>query len=250
MNSPGLTDPAAIQKLVDDHPKWYHQIELAPGVVTPGGHASSEALKYLDALGLPKDASGLRVLDIGCRDGFFAFELERRGAVVTGLDYADPDVTGFGVASRVLGSRVEYKVANVYDLQPETFGTFDLVLFLGVLYHLRNPLLALDKVRQVTTPGGLVFVETHIVAGPGVGQMDVPLWQFYPRAELRGDHTNKWAPNLTGLVRALEECQIEVLQAEPRGERAWVRGRAVVEQSLEYYRILDSARGMLGRGRG
>lgn len=243
-------DLAAIHKLVHEHPNWYHQIELAPGLVTPGGHPSSEALKVLDAMGLPRDATGLRVLDIGCRDGFFAFEMERRGAAVTGLDYADPEVTGFGIASRVLGSRVEYVVANVYDIAPERFGTFDLVLFLGVLYHLRNPLLALDRLRRVVKPGGLVFVETHIVAGPGVGAMDVPLWRFYPRAELRGDHTNKWAPNLTGLVRALEECQIEVLHAEPSGERAWVRGRAVVEHALEYYRVLDSASGMFGRGRG
>jgi tRNA (mo5U34)-methyltransferase len=250
VSTPTETDLAALRKQVDEHPNWYHQIELAPGLVTPGSHPSAEALKTLDAMGLPRDAKGLRVLDVGCRDGFFAFEMERRGATVTGLDYADPDVTGFGIASRGLGSRVEYVVANVYDLTPDRFGTFDLVLFLGVLYHLRNPLLALDRMRHVMKPGSLVFVETHILSGRGAGASDEPLWRFYPRDELRRDHTNKWAPNLPGLLRALEECQIEVLHAQPSGERAWVRGRAVVENALEYYRVLDSASGMFGRGRG
>lgn len=241
------TDVAGIRKLVLDHPNWYHQIELAPGVVTPGAHPSSEALKVLDRIGLPQDAAGLRVLDVGCRDGFFAFEMERRGANVIGLDYAGPDVTGFGIASRVLGSGVEYVVANVYDLAPDRFGTFDLVLFLGVLYHLRNPLLALDRLRQVMKPDALVFVETHIVSGRGVAAMKEPLWQFYPRNELRADdHTSKWAPNLPGLVRVLEECQIEVLHAEPTGQRAVVRGRAVVDRALEYFRMLDSSHGMAG----
>ena len=145
MPVPEIADPADLRALVDGHPDWYHQIELAPGLVTPGAHTSGDALKVLNGLGLPADAHGLRVLDIGCRDGFFAFELERRGADVHGLDYADPEVTGFGIASRVLGSRVSYSVANVYDLDPDRFGTFDLVLFLGVLYHLRNPMLALDR---------------------------------------------------------------------------------------------------------
>jgi tRNA (mo5U34)-methyltransferase len=249
MSAQGSADPEAVRALVASHPNWYHQIELAPGLVTPGAHGSLAALEVLDRMGLPADARGLRVLDIGCRDGFFAFELERRGALVQGLDYAAPDVTGFAIASRVLGSRVGYAVANVYDLDPARFGTFDLVLFLGVLYHLRNPMLALDRVRSVLRPGGLIFVETQVTTAPELLGSDLPVWQFFPRGELHGDPTNMWAPNVPGLVRALEECQIQVHQvvhAGPAGDRAWARGQAVSESALEYYRKLDSAAGMVG----
>ncbi len=249
MPEPTSTSPDEIRALIARHRDWYHQIELSPGVFTPGPHASPIALAAMDALGLPKDLKGMRVLDVGCRDGFFGFEMEKRGATVTGIDYAAPDMTGFSIAAGILGSPMEYLVANVYDLGPERFGTFDLVLFLGVLYHLRNPLLALDKVRSVARPGALVFVETEVVAGPGVGEMDTPLWQFYPRASLGGDHTNKWAPNLLGLVRGLEECQIAVEETALSGRRALVRGRAVVEDALEYYRRLDSGTGLFDHGR-
>ena len=70
-----ITDPEQIASLIQSVRFWYHQIELAPGIITPGKNASSKVLENLDSLGLPKDAKGLRVLDIGCRDGYFAFEL-------------------------------------------------------------------------------------------------------------------------------------------------------------------------------
>src|SRR5512145_1989374 len=104
--APASDDPQGVRALVAGHRAWYHQIELAPGLVTPGTHASAAALAVLDRLGLPADASGRRVLDLGCRDGFFTFEMERRGAEVVAVDYADPDVTGFSIAARILGSRV------------------------------------------------------------------------------------------------------------------------------------------------
>src|SRR6201996_4023048 len=136
-------------RLIAAHPHWYHQIEVAPGVVTPGVNDSQ---MILDTLRLPDDLSGLRVLDIGARDGFFSFECERRGAAeVVAIDYLPPEETGFPIAKKLVGSDVELRQANVYDLTPEEFGTFDLVLFLGVLYHLRDPMLALDRIADVST---------------------------------------------------------------------------------------------------
>jgi tRNA (mo5U34)-methyltransferase len=241
-------DVETVRARVARHPAWYHRIELLPGVVTPGAHDSQAALGILDRLGLPAVCTGLRALDIGCRDGFFAFELERRGATVLAVDYAEPTVTGFSIAAEALGSRVEYRVGNVYDLSAERDGLFELVLFLGVLYHLRNPLLALDRVRSMTAPGAMVLVETQVCMEPGVADADLALWQFFPRDSFRGDATNKWAPNLKGLTGVLEECQFEVLEVATENDRAAVRARPVYDKRLDYYRRLDSGTRIWGRG--
>jgi tRNA (mo5U34)-methyltransferase len=240
------TDPDAIRSRIAQHAGWYHRIELAPGVTTPGVHDSSAALVQLDALGLPLDCTGLRVLDVGCRDGFFAFELERRGATVTALDHADPTATGFAIAAEVLGSKVAYVVDNVYNLTPKRHGVFDLVLFLGVLYHLRNPMLALDRVRGVVKAGALVWVETQIIPSPTLASLPEPIWQMFPRDTLHGDATNQWAPNLAGLRCALEECEFKVLRLEPRAHRAWAKAEAVVDAPLQFFRALDSATSQRG----
>ena len=152
-----ITDPATIHSLIARRNHWYHRIELAPGIVTPGSSDSPSGLKVLDSLGLPADCTGLRILDIGCRDGYYAFEMEKRGAEVVGIDHVAPTRTGFHIASTILDSRVTYLVENVYDLSPHKHGHFDVVLFLGVLYHLRNPMLALDQVRSVLKLDGLAF---------------------------------------------------------------------------------------------
>jgi tRNA (mo5U34)-methyltransferase len=241
-------DVETVRARVAGHPNWYHRIELMPGLVTPGAHDSNKALSALDRIGLPASCTGLRVLDIGCRDGYFAFELERRGANVTAIDHAEPTLTGFSIAADALGSRVDYRVLNVYDLDPERDGLFELVLFLGVLYHVRNPLLALDRVRRVAAPGALVFVETQICTEPGLADRQEPFWQFFPRGSLRGDPTNKWAPNVAGLRAALEECQLEVLEVAAENDRAAARARAVYDKHLDYYRRLDSGTQVRRRG--
>ena len=242
-----ILDPAQIDDLVAGHANWYHQIELAPGVVTPGVHNSQLGLEYLDALGLPRDCSGKRVLDIGCMDGFFAFEMERRGALVVGLDYADPEITGFSIAASVLGSGVEHRTDNVYELSAERYGQFDVVLFLGVLYHLRNPMLAFDRIRSVIADGGLLFVETQLSTEPAVCRSETPLWHYFPRNTLHRDGTNNWAPNPAGLKAVIEECEFEILQVANHGDRGYVRARAIADHELEFFRRLDTGVGLWGR---
>jgi tRNA (mo5U34)-methyltransferase len=241
-------DVEAVRARVARHPNWYHRIELRPGLVTPGTHDSQGALRILDRLGLPAVCTGLRALDIGCRDGFFAFELERRGARVVGLDYADPTVTGFKVAAEALDSRVQYRVENTYDLDRHRHGLFDLVLFLGVLYHLRNPMLALDRVRGVTRPGGLVFVETQVSSEALAPGAELPLWQYFPRDSFRGDATNKWAPNVSGLRAMLEDCQLLAEEVAATSDRVTVRARSFANSRLEYYRKLDAGARIWGQG--
>ena len=105
-------------------------------------------------------SSGKRALDIGCYEGFFSFAMERRGAEVVATDLWAYGSNGFKLCKELLGSNVEYRQASVYDLNPETFGYFDVVLFAGVLYHLRHPLLALDRVRSVCAE--TAFIETQV----------------------------------------------------------------------------------------
>ncbi len=194
MRNERITDPATVRRLIAEHGRWWHQIELAPGIVTPGDDSNRMKLPILDGLGLPQDMTGLRVLDIGCSDGYFSFVMEERGASVVAFDFVPETHTGFATARKILGSNVEYRLDNVYNVTPETYGAFDVVLFLGVLYHLRKPLAALDAIRSVTKPGGKLFVGTMMIdkyfqlPDGSVTTLDavnpllrtVPLWQAYP----------------------------------------------------------------------
>lgn len=184
---------------------WYHSIELRPGIVTPGRAAERNVLPFL---GIPDDLSGVSVLDTGCWDGFFSFECERRGATrVVASDVWETFGRGaFDFARAELNSAVEPLQASVYDLPTVVEQRFDLVLFAGVLYHLRHPLLALEAVAEVTAPGGLVIIETAVDAE---SLMDRPLMAFYPGDELNGDPTNWWTPNVPCLASMLEVCGFE-----------------------------------------
>jgi tRNA (mo5U34)-methyltransferase len=228
-----------IARQVAEHAGWYHRIEVAPGIVTPGSHDSPAALARLDRIGLPRACSSLRALDLGCRDGFFAFELERRGARVVALDYTRSDATGFALAARLLGSAVQHRFDNVYNVGPESYGQFDLVLFLGLIYHLRDPVRALDRIRSVCRPGSLLFVESAV--DPPRGEPALPLWRFAPRDSHNGDGTSKWIPTLAGLQAVLSECQFEPLAAAEHGDRGLLACRAFDDPALEFYRGLDSA---------
>ena len=154
---------------------WYHTIELAPGVTTPGWF---DLRPFMDAYGLPERLDGKRALDVGTWDGFWAFEMERRGAEVVALDLDDerdldypprrrprefpeePRGAGFHIAKEALDSNVERVDLSIYDATPEEIGTFDLVFCGSVLIHLRDQLLALERIAGVCT-GTFVSAEEY-----------------------------------------------------------------------------------------
>jgi tRNA (mo5U34)-methyltransferase len=139
--------------------KWYHRFEIIPGVMTPG-HSAFDARSFLDGFGVPPRLDGLRAVDIGSWDGPMAFELERRGAEVVALDILNPSETAFNTAKEILGSQVRHIQASVYDLPEVLKGErFDIVCFMGVYYHLKHPLLAFERIREVMIPGGLLLLE-------------------------------------------------------------------------------------------
>jgi tRNA (mo5U34)-methyltransferase len=184
--------------------RWWHPIDLGDGITTPGADVHIRA--RLAEIQLPNDLSGKSVLDIGAWDGFFSFEAERRGARrVLATDSFCWDGGGWGtkagfeLARRALKSRVEDKWITVPELSPETVGVFDVVLFLGVLYHMRHPLLVLERVASVTR--GLLIMQTQVDM---VG-IDRPALAFYPGTELNGDPTNWVGLNPAAVVAMLKD---------------------------------------------
>src|SRR5205085_1263649 len=118
---------------------------------------SDPKTEKLPFFGLPDELSGKRVLDIGCAEGFFSFESERRGArEVIGIDSFPDSVRRFNVVKEARQSNATAYLLNVYDLDPRRLGTFDVVLFYGVFYHLKHPQHALEKIKSVCT-GQLLF---------------------------------------------------------------------------------------------
>ena len=198
-----------IKTAVGRHSNWFHKIQLPHGIVTPGTADSKTKMLGLYEVGLPRDLKGMRVLDIGCMDGYFAFEMERRGADVVAIDRRSFTGSKFETASLCLNSHVKYLEQNVYQMNPKEIGHFDVVLFLGVLYHLRHPLLALEEIRSVISPDGVLFLNTLIldsflfdsagqeskleIAAPEL--LEVPLWQHLPGVTLAEDITNQFIPN-------------------------------------------------------
>jgi tRNA (mo5U34)-methyltransferase len=197
-------------------------------VVTPGTRGWD-----FETLHLPSVESKT-VLDIGAWDGYFSFEAERRGAsrvvaldhYVWALDLAGweqhqrerkasgapplpaheapglwqpdslPGKRGFDVAREALGSSVEEVVADFMDADLESLGRFDVVLYLGVLYHMENPLAALRRLYEVT--GELAVIETEAIHLPGAQERAI--CEFFEGSSLAGDPSNWWAPNATALL--------------------------------------------------
>jgi tRNA (mo5U34)-methyltransferase len=202
-------DRAALERAVAQI-RWFHRIDLGDGIVTQGVDDSPGRLARL---ALPDDLTGKSVLDVGAWDGFYSFECERRGAdrvvAVDSFSWNGPGwgtKAGFELAREVLGSNVEDREMEVVDLAPETVGVFDVVLFSGVLYHLRHPLLALERLATVT--GELLIVETAVdLVGHGH-----PAMAFYPADELYHDPTNWWAPNPSALLAMMRDVGFTRLQ--------------------------------------
>ena len=173
-------------------PRWRHTIELAPGIVTPGYPTQ----RKLRRLGLPDDLTGKSVLDVGCSDGFFAFECEKRGAsrVVAFDDWSSPYVDspeGFRLARQILESKVEHHDLDLLTLNPTELGQFDIVFCLGVLYHLRHPLLALEQLARLTKEA--LYLET----GVSESVLNQPVMHFVEGAYHNRDITTWWIPSIS-----------------------------------------------------
>lgn len=221
--APMSLDGAGLRHRVDAL-QWYHTLELPWGVVTPGWF---DTRSIVDSIPFPADLSGLRCLDVGTFDGYWAFLMEKRGArEVVAIDVPDPRAwdwpansteqafheisgrrpgAGFTLASAVLGSHVERRELSVYDLAPEAVGTFDFVYMGSMLIHLRDPIGALMRLRSVCTGTFLLVDNVDLAMG------------VFPRPMARLDGKGRpwwWVANRAAVARMIDAAGFAV-------ERPW-----------------------------
>jgi tRNA (mo5U34)-methyltransferase len=240
------TPQAATEFIEQSEFVWHQRFELAPGVWTPG---VSPVDWLCITAALPTDLSGATALDIGTTNAGTAFELERRGAArVVAVDIFGPEHFGVGALTQFLSSKVEFVQCTVYELAQRFSERFDVVIFWGVLYHLRHPLLALDNVRAVTE--GSVSLETAICNSELPRRLrGQPVARFYRRDELAGDASNWFAPTVVTLEDWCGSAGFEVerqgVWPARRPQRAMLRlcptSGAAEYQQVSYERPLRCA---------
>jgi tRNA (mo5U34)-methyltransferase len=214
---------------------WFHNLDLGGVKTAPahflGDHPAQKFRRFAHAL--PQDLRGKSVLDVGCNAGFHALEMKRRGAArVLGIDSDEGYLAQARFAARVLGLDVEYARLSVYDVA-RLGERFDVVLFMGVLYHLRHPLLALDRLHEHVVGELLVF--QSLVRGSAPPSRVAPDYPFedasmfddpgaprltFVEHRFAGDPTNWWVPN-AACAEAMLRASGFVVVARPEDE-VWI----------------------------
>lgn len=209
MQAFGLTE----QLLAERH--WFHSVALADGTMT-AGTKPHDILRSEEAIVFRDDLTGKSVLDIGAWDGYFSFAAERRGAAsVLSTDHfswSGPgwgDKAGYDLLHCALDSACASLDVDVFALDPQQLGQFDVVLFLGVLYHLKDPLGGLEKAAAMSRD--LLIIETETTHN----YSDEPLMRYYVGSEMNNDTTNYWAPNLACVQAMLKDLGYSQFDSTP-----------------------------------
>lgn len=238
----------SIKKEIEELAPWFHNIHLPDGSQTAPNHFLGDfpSFKWDNIQdSIPEDLSGWKVLDIGCNAGFYSIELAKRGADVLGIDLDEHYLRQARWTAKQFGldDKVEFKQMQVYDLA-HTEEKFDLVWFMGVFYHLRYPMLALDILAQKVKKM-MVFQTLSL---PGKEEMEVPddvefngreimknnAWpsMAFIEHKLAGDPTNWWAPNHQGIISMLRSCGFKVT-GMPEDETYLAEKDQSLQSSLE-----------------
>lgn len=207
---------AEAQRLIAERHWWYHKFEIMPGVWTPGVYDVRDAFENLH---LPAKMTGMTVLEIGPSDGAFTKLMWERGARVTAVDYTD--ATNFDLMLRLSGCNARWLQSNALHIAQLNLGTFDVVLNMGVLYHLPDPLRALWLMRQHLRQDSLFILETRISQNDRAGS----IMEYHPRNTLNNDETNFWSPNAQCCRDMLFDCGLIVESEVIGGERGLFRAR-------------------------
>ncbi|PBB84666.1 TIGR04290 family methyltransferase [Mesorhizobium sp. WSM3876] len=221
-----LHSNAEIRRRIDALGPWFHNMELAGVETAPdhflGNYPLIKWRKFADAI--PADLSGKSVLDIGCNAGFYSIEMKKRGADrVLGIDFDEGYLAQARFAAEIAECQIEFRQLSVYDVG--ALGeSFDIVLFMGVLYHLRHPLLALDLVREHVARDLMVFQSMQRGSGDVLAlEQDYHFWmrELFDRPEFprlhfiehryAHDPTNWWIPNRACTEAMLRSAGFEIL---------------------------------------
>src|SRR6185312_4124866 len=228
-NNPTLEQ---IERKVNELGPWFHNISLMGVQTAPnhflGDYPSAKWREFQDAI--PHDLTGMSVLDVGCNGGFYSIEMKRRGAKrVLGIDHDEQYLDQARFAAQVLGLDIAFQCMSVYDT-PKLQERFDLVLFMGVFYHLRYPLLALDLLRQYVAEDWFIF-QSMLRGSRTVPRIngDYPFWQRevfdqpgFPRMHFiencySEDPTNWWIPNRACAEAVLRSAGFKI-ESAPESE--------------------------------
>jgi tRNA (mo5U34)-methyltransferase len=216
----------ALEKEIAELGPWFHNLHFEGNIQTAPDHPLGDFPKFKwDEISayLPPDLSGWQVLDIGCNAGYYSFELARRGADVLGIDINEHylEQAEWAAERMNLKDKVRFRKQQVYDIV-KMEETFDLILFMGVFYHLRYPLLALDIIAQKFSR--LMIFQTMTIPGDTINRApdnieitdrDRMLEDGFPKVAfiekaLSGDYTNWWAPNSSAVEAILRSAGLEI----------------------------------------
>jgi SAM-dependent methyltransferase len=216
--------------------KWYHPIEVSEGIQTIPEHVYNDSWRLMDQGISSIDFSGKKVLDVGTRDGKYAFIAESKGATVIAID--NNQSLGALLLKEFWNSKVDFQCRSMYSIDPVP--TFDIILFFGVLYHLRYPMIGLRKLTQALKPDGLMFIETSIYDT----QETIPLL-YCPVSEKPYEPTSCSFFNVEGLKVTLNSFGCTVLNHQtqsgdhlPPVKRCWFevkKTHAPDEQLMAYW---------------
>ena len=245
---------------------WFHRIDLGDGLYTKTESVMGEPVDHpagpwqTISRCLPEDLTGKSVLDVGCNAGFYAFEAKRRGAArVLGVDGQRQHVRQALLVRRALGLDVEFRRMNVYELNRRTVGEFDVTLALGLIYHLKHLVLALENLYEVTRE--LLVIETAIMPPRRtpksfthpLGEAEMllhPLALVENPPEAKEQVFNWFLPSvgaLSALLRNVGFKEVEIVEVKNEDERAVVAcrktARATTEVRHHYVASLSLAAG-------
>jgi tRNA (mo5U34)-methyltransferase len=229
-------DRLELENQIRDLGEWFHNLDLL-GIPTAPNHFLGDfpAVKWKHiSAAIPQDLDGASVLDIGCNGGFYSIQVkQRRAARVLGIDVDDRYLNQARFAAKTLGVEIEFEKRSVYAVDAVA-GQFDYVFFMGVFYHLRYPLFALDRVITKVAAGGKLVFQTMLRGSGNVKPWDEdyqfwttnifsdPDWpaMYFVEHSYADDPTNWWIPNRAAAEAMLRSSGLEILD-HPEAE-TWI----------------------------
>jgi len=231
-----MIETSVALRLIQDKP-WHHAFEIVPGVRTQGTYDPGSLWQELH---LPDDLRGTSVADVGASNGYFSFEARKRGATVVAFDFRHKDNSGFGLAQYINGmSDIEHHQINVLDLEARTYGQHDVVLALGLLYHISDPYLALSNCAALSRRRLLIesycldaFVPDDLRTEPVMKFISDPV-RFPMHGHVNQDRSNFWGFTSVCLQRMVEDVGFAVQRLNVRHDRVFIDASRAVSSETD-----------------